>query len=107
MNNKEYTQEQIYLAKLGKALANPARIAILEFLANRETCFFGDIHEELPIAKSTVSQHLNELKEVGLIQGDIESPKVRYCIKRDNWQIAKKLLSNFFEINDSKKCKCK
>ena len=57
-------------------MGHPARMAILEFLAKQDCCFFGDIHEELPIAKATVSQHLKELKEAGLIQGEIETPKV-------------------------------
>ena len=79
---KDYTDEQERIARYAKAMGHPARMAILQFLAGRETCFFGDIHEELPIAKATVSQHLKELKEAGLIQGEIEAPKVRYCIGR-------------------------
>ena len=75
---KDYTDEQERIARYAKAMGHPARMAILQFLAGRETCFFGDIHEELPIAKATVSQHLKELKEAGLIQGEIEAPKVRY-----------------------------
>jgi Predicted transcriptional regulators len=74
---KDYTDEQERIARYAKAMGHPARMAILQFLAGRETCFFGDIHEELPIAKATVSQHLKELKEAGLIQGEIEAPKVR------------------------------
>ena len=68
---KDYTDEQERIARYAKAMGHPARMAILQFLAGRETCFFGDIHEELPIAKATVSQHLKELKEAGLIQGEI------------------------------------
>ena len=64
---KDYTDEQERIARYAKAMGHPARMAILQFLAGRETCFFGDIHEELPIAKATVSQHLKELKEAGLI----------------------------------------
>ena len=75
---KDYTDEQERIARYAKAMGHPARMAILQFLAGRETCFFGDIHEELPIAKATVSQHLKELKEAGLIQGEIEAPKVEY-----------------------------
>ncbi len=85
---KDYTDEQERIARYAKAMGHPARMAILQFLAGRETCFFGDIHEELPIAKATVSQHLKELKEAGLIQGEIETPKVKYCINRENWKIA-------------------
>ena len=78
MIKKKYTEEQEKLARFAKAMGHPARIAILQFLASQECCFFGDIHEELPIAKATVSQHLKELKEAGLIQGEIETPKILY-----------------------------
>ena len=85
---RDYTLTQEQLARYAKALGHPARVAILHFLAQQETCYFGDIHEELPIAKATVSQHLKELKEAGLIQGEVETPKVRYCINRQNWEMA-------------------
>ena len=75
MKDKPYTVEQEQIARFAKAMGHPARMAILAFLANQESCFFGDIHEVLPIAKATVSQHLKELKEAGLIQGEIETPK--------------------------------
>ena len=65
------------------------------FWPRRNVAFFGDIHEELPIAKATVSQHLKELKEAGLIQGEIEAPKVRYCINKENWKLAKKNVCRF------------
>lgn len=93
---KEYTPTQEQLARIAKALGHPARIAIMHFLAQQETCYFGDIHEELPIAKATVSQHLKELKEAGLIQGEVETPKVRYCINRQNWERARQLFQVFF-----------
>ena len=73
MESKKYTLEQEQIARFAKAMGHPARMAILEFLAKQDCCFFGDIHEELPIAKATVSQHLKELKEAGLIQGEIAS----------------------------------
>ena len=102
---KDYTDEQERIARYAKAMGHPARMAILQFLAGRETCFFGDIHEELPIAKATVSQHLKELKEAGLIQGEIEAPKVKYCINRTNWEEAKQLFSFFFcHCKDKKSC---
>lgn len=75
MTDKKYTDEQEQIARFAKAMGHPARMAILQFLLRQETCFFGDIHEELPIAKATVSQHLKELKEAGLIQGEIEAIK--------------------------------
>ena len=105
MNNKNYTLNQEQIARFAKAMGHPARIAILQFLAKQTTCYFGDIHEELPIAKATVSQHLKELKEAGLIQGEIETPKVKYCINRDNWQLAQQLFNDFFgQILPQKSC---
>lgn len=92
---KEYTQQEEQLARFAKAMGHPARIAILKFLASQETCFFGDIHEVLPIAKATVSQHLSELKDAGLIQGEIQPPKVKYCINKENWVLAKRLIEEF------------
>ena len=102
MSNKQYTIKQELIAPFAKAMGHPARVAILQFLAKRDTCYFGDIHEELPIAKATVSQHLKELKDAGLIQGEIEAPKVKYCINRENWQMAQSLFGEFFG-----QCACK
>ncbi len=106
MAQKKYCEETEKLARIAKALAHPARIAIMQFLAKRETCYFGDIHEELPIAKATVSQHLKELKEAGLIQGEIETPKVKYCIDPENWNLAKALFKDFFNMKLCKKNSC-
>lgn len=103
---KDYTENQERIARFAKAMGHPARIAILEFLSRQDTCYFGDIHEELPIAKATVSQHLKELKEAGLIQGEIETPKVKYCINRENWNIAKAMFAGFFCSCKDKKEKC-
>ena len=94
---KEYTAAQMELAQLAKALGHPARIAILDYLAQQNTCFFGDIHEVLPIAKATVSQHLKELKEASLIQGEVEGPKVRYCIDKEGYTRAQLLFKNFWK----------
>ena len=69
------------LAALSKALGHPARVAILRILARRNACICGDIVEELPLAQSTVSQHLKVLKDAGLIRGDVEGPRVCYCIE--------------------------
>lgn len=102
MKDKNYTLEQEQIARFANAMGHPARMAILEFLAKQECCFFGDIHEELPIAKATVSQHLKELKDAGMIQGEIEAPKVKYCINRENWNIARELFAKFFG-----QCACK
>lgn len=99
MQNREYTAKQKQTARFAKAMGHPARIAILEFLAQQRECYFGDINEELPIAKTTVSQHLKELKEAGLIQGEVEPPKVKYCINRENWRVVCELFDGLF-------CKC-
>lgn len=106
-NKKVYTEKQKRMARFAKALGHPARIAIMQFLARQEQCYFGDIHEELPIAKATVSQHLTELKDAGLIQGTMEIPKVKYCINRDNWMLAKMLFQEFFNQEMAKSdCGC-
>ena len=106
MENKGYSAEQEQIARFAKAMGHPARIAILQFLAKQTTCYFGDIHEELPIAKATVSQHLKELKDAGLIQGEVEAPKVKYCINRENWKLASRLLGSFFDCCVCKKGNC-
>lgn len=106
MENKEYTAKQEQLARFAKAMGHPARVAILDFLLKQNSCFFGDIHEVLPISKATVSQHLKELKDAGLIQGEIETPKVKYCINRENWKIASMLFADFFGQNVCKKESC-
>ena len=90
------------IADLAKALAHPARIAILEFLAKQDACICGDIVNELPLSQATVSQHLAELKRAGLINGDIEGPRVCYCINTKAWADAKHLLTQF--LVDGKRC---
>jgi len=88
---QKHTEQEEQLARFAKAMGHPTRIAILKFLASQDSCFFGDIHEVLPISKATVSQHLSQLKEAGLIQGEIFPPKVKYCINPENWEQAKEL----------------
>jgi predicted transcriptional regulator len=85
------------LARFAKALAHPTRIKILHLLSSQSCCFTGDLVEVLPIAQSTVSQHLKELKNAGLIQGEITAPKIKYCINKENWRKAKLLFASFFE----------
>lgn len=91
-----YSEEQVKMARYAKALAHPARVFILKYLENCCGCFAGNIVEELPMAQSTVSQHLKELKDAGLIQGTIEPPKVKYCINKHNWEEAKALFKEYF-----------
>ncbi len=90
------TEEQAALARFAKALGHPVRIYVLQLLARQSCCYSGDLSEVLPIAKSTLSQHLKELKNAGLIQGEIEPPKIKYCLNRENWNTAKKLFENLF-----------
>jgi DNA-binding transcriptional ArsR family regulator len=97
-----FSNNQNRLADLAKALAHPARIAILEFLSKQNSCMCGDIVNELPLSQATVSQHLAELKNAGLIKGDIEGPKVCYCINKKNWKEAKQILDQF--LKDAKSC---
>ena len=96
MSKKELTKEQQSIARISRALAHLVRIAILQMLAGQECCYHGDMSEIIPVAKSTLSQHLKELREAGLIQGTITPPTVKYCIHQENWQMAKELMANFF-----------
>ncbi|MFI3322697.1 MAG: metalloregulator ArsR/SmtB family transcription factor [Rikenellaceae bacterium] len=104
--NKEYKNNEEQIARYMKALAHPARVAIVRFLADQKCCYFGDIHEVLPIAKATVSQHLTELKNAGLIQGEIIAPKVKYCINKAAWKEAKELINALMESVDNEKKNC-
>ena len=95
---KAITEEQEKLARYLKALSNPTRIFILDYLANNlnRCCYSGDMAEILPIARSTLSEHLKELKTAGLIQGEINPPYIKYCINPENWEEAKLLVEKFF-----------
>jgi DNA-binding transcriptional ArsR family regulator len=91
-----FSEEQNQLAQLLKAMAHPARIAILQQLMKSETCICGDLVDELGLAQATISQHLKELKNAGLIQGTIEGVSVCYCINPETWKMLEKETSNFF-----------
>jgi DNA-binding transcriptional ArsR family regulator len=93
---QDFSTKDSTLAKYAKALSHPARIAILNLLIQKQTCICGDIVEELPLAQSTVSQHLKVLREAGLIKGEIEGSTVCYCIDEKEWMIAKNLVYEFF-----------
>src|SRR6476469_5784978 len=93
----EFTAKDNRLAKYAKALAHPARIAILQILAKKQTCVCGSIVEEIPLSQSTVSQHLKELKHAGLITGDIDGAKVCYCIDEKEWKEAKTWFNQLFD----------
>jgi DNA-binding transcriptional ArsR family regulator len=93
----EFSIKENTLAKYAKALAHPARVAILKILAEKASCQCGDIVEELPLSQSTVSQHLKELKEAGLIKGEIEGAKVCYCIDKKEWKAAQAGINRLFD----------
>ena len=93
---EEFTTEDVWLADIAKALSHPARIRILKIITDMNVCMCGDIVEKLPLAQATVSQHLKELKRVGLINGEIEGPKVCYCINQKALNKAKKSLDKLF-----------
>ena len=93
----EFSAKENRLAKYAKALAHPARVAILQLLAKKQACVCGDIVDELPLSQSTVSQHLKELKDAGLIKGDIEGAKVCYCIDEKEWKAAQSWLNQLFD----------
>ena len=95
--SSEFGIKENRLARYGKALAHPARIAILKLLAAKASCQCGDIVDELPLSQSTVSQHLKELKEAGLIKGEIEGAKVCYCIDEKEWKAAQAWINQLFE----------
>lgn len=96
MKNEIISKEQKQVARFAKALGHPVRIYILNYLAHQACCYSGDLSEILPIAKSTLSQHLKELKNAGLIQGETEAPRIKYCINRENWELAKKMMQGVF-----------
>ncbi len=96
----QFTQEVQQIASISKALSHPVRVFILQKLSKMNSCCYsGDLVEELPVGRSTLSQHLKELKYAGLIQGEINPPFIKYCINRDNWEKAKKLLNDFLNEN--------
>ena len=93
----QYPGDNVEVARYCKALAHPARITIIKLLLSKDSCVCGDIVKELPLAQSTVSQHLKELKTAGIIQGNITPPQIKYCINRENWENLRKSLLMFLE----------
>jgi len=96
---KSFTDEQKQIARLAKALGHPVRVAIVQMLLTQKCCFHGDMSEVIPVAKSTLSQHLNELKDAEIIQGTITPPMVKYCINKEKWALVKSLFGNLFETD--------
>lgn len=101
-----FSQEQNEIANLAKVLAHPARIAILQELMKLNSCVCGDLVVEIGLAQATISQHLKELKSVGLIKGTIEGTSMCYCINSDKWEELKVLFATFFDIPTNNKSTC-
>lgn len=93
-----FEDKHIKTAELAKALSHPARLAILEILSQRTSCICGDITNELPLAQSTVSQHLKVLKSAGLIKGNVEGSRTCYCINPDTVDELKTLMNEWYEV---------
>ncbi|PWL31930.1 metalloregulator ArsR/SmtB family transcription factor [uncultured Roseivirga sp.] len=102
-----FTKEQNGLAQMAKVLAHPARIAILQHLIKTNACINGDLVQELGLAQATISQHLRELKDIGIVQGTIEGVSMSYCIAPEKWNEFKRLFNELFdqlETVDKKNC---
>lgn len=99
-----FTEEQNFIASIAKVLAHPARIAILQYVIKSESCINSHLVEELGLAQATISQHLKELKNIGLIQGSIEGKAMNYCINTENWNKFKDALGIFFESIEINRC---
>jgi ArsR family transcriptional regulator, arsenate/arsenite/antimonite-responsive transcriptional repressor len=94
--NIELDEEVIRVAQICKAMSHPVRVYILKKLSERNACCYsGDLVDELPVGRSALSQHLKELKHAGLIQGEIEPPFIKYCLNRNNWKIARKMMNEY------------
>ena len=102
----EYSLEDEAIATIAKAMSHPVRLKILKLLATHTCCFTGELTELIPMAQSTISQHLKALLESGLIQGEINPPKVRYCINKEQWLKASLLFGRFFITDKDCHCNC-
>lgn len=96
LQNIKYVDDTEDLVRYAKALGHPTRIAILRHLESQSCCFTGDLVDVFPLAQSTISQHLKELKNAGLIQGEVNPPKIKYCINQENWKRATDMFASFF-----------
>lgn len=99
-----FTDEQNQMAIIFKVLGHPARIAMLEFISKQEACICNDIVEEIGLAQPTISQHLKELKSIGLLQGEVEGKKVCYCINMARWKELQHQLNSFFNTTKTNCC---
>ena len=93
----QYSKQEQEIANLAKALSHPVRVQILNLLNSQACCYTGDLTESIPLAQSTISQHLKALSDAGLIQGEIMPPKVKYCLNRENWEKANAIFGELFK----------
>ncbi|MEM8523796.1 MAG: metalloregulator ArsR/SmtB family transcription factor [Bacteroidota bacterium] len=94
---ENFTEEQNELADIARVLAHPARIAIIQYILKIKQCIGGEIVEEIPLAQPTISRHLKELKNIGVIQGTVEGKSVCYCVDHNRWNDIKGVFNKFFE----------
>lgn len=99
--SEKFTEEQNQIAALAKVLGHPARIAILQHIVKMDSCICGDLVQEIGLAQPTISQHLKELKNSGIIKGNIEGTSVCYCIDQENWSKIGNTFSSFFEFSSN------
>ena len=99
MSTEIISKDQKKIARYAKAMGHPIRMYVLELLSKQSCCYSGDLTEVLPVVKSTLSQHLKELKAAGLIQGEIEAPRIKYCLNRENWKEAQDLFHKFLKMD--------
>ncbi|HQG57305.1 MAG TPA: metalloregulator ArsR/SmtB family transcription factor [Bacteroidales bacterium] len=105
---QKFNSEILEMARIAKALSHPVRIYIIRKLIKMDACCYsGDLVEELPVGRSTLSQHLKELKYAGLIQGEINPPFIKYCINRENWEKAKKIFNELVNEEQKTEINCK
>ena len=101
-----FSVEQNYIASIAKVLGHPARIAILENILKKNSCICGDLVDEIGLAQATISQHLKELKRIGIIHGNIEGTKVCYCINPKKWQEVRTLFDRMFSTYEAQNGNC-
>nr|WP_299338717.1 metalloregulator ArsR/SmtB family transcription factor [Allomuricauda sp.] len=101
-----FTDQQNQTAIFAKAFGHPARVAILQQLFRMESCYCGNLVDEIGLAQPTISQHLKELRNLGLIKGNVEGTSVCYCIDKDNWAAMKEVMENFLnqDLPNSEEC---
>jgi DNA-binding transcriptional ArsR family regulator len=99
-----FTDAQNEIAAIAKVVGHPARIAVLEFLIQLKSCVCGDLVKDISLAQPTISQHLEELKKVGITNGTIEGTSVCYCIDQENWNQIKNTLGQFLNKSSTERC---